>query len=320
MAVLGIDVAKKKLDVALLQEGKFRSKVVSNDATGYSALVAWVQRWSAEPPHACLESTGTYGEGVATYLADRGWTVSVVNPAQIKAYGESELVRTKTDRADAKLIARFCESRRPRAWQPPPRSVRELQAWVRRLDALLELEGQERNRLDTADAVIRPSIEAVLKALTAEITAIRKRIRDHINQDPDLRQKRDLLDSIPGVGPATIAHILADLADITRFDSAKQVTAFAGLTPKERQSGTSVRGKPRLSKIGHRRLRRALYMPAVVALRHNPVLKAFAERLHNAGKSGKVVVCAAMRKLLHIIYGVLKTQTPFNPQLHRLAS
>lgn len=316
MAVLGIDIAKQKFDVALLHQGKFRTKVFSNDAAGCAGLVKWIERFGISAPHVCLEATGIYGEAVATCLADLGWLVSVINPAQIKAFGESELLRTKTDRTDAKLIARFCESRRPPAWQPPPRSIRELQAWVRRLDALLDLEGQEHNRLETADAVIRPSIEAVLKALRIEIAAIRKRIRDHIDQDPDLRQKRELLDSIPGVGPATIAHILADLSDVTRFEGVKQVAAFAGLTPRQHESGVSVRGKPRLSKIGHTRLRRALYMPAVVALTYNPVLKAFAARLRKAGKSGKVVVCAVMRKLLHIIYGVLKTRTPFNPQLH----
>ncbi|MGH3627018.1 MAG: IS110 family transposase, partial [Sciscionella sp.] len=138
-------------------------------------------------------------------------------------------------------------------------------------------------------------------------------IKDHIDRHPDLKNKSELLRSIPGVGETTLASILAYLPDTSLFKSAKQVAAWIGLNPRQHQSGSSVRGRTFLAKTGHATLRKALYMPALVACRYNPVLKAFYERLVAAGKNRKAAVCAVMRKLVHMIFGVLKHQQPFNP-------
>ncbi|WP_434113898.1 IS110 family transposase [Methylocaldum sp. GT1TLB] len=313
---IGIDIAKAKFDAAALRNGKYKTKVFQNTPEGFRAFLAWLQAFPT--PHVCLEATGRYGEGLALFLVDHGLAVSVVNPAQIHAFGQAELSRTKTDKSDAKRIARFCLSQRPLLWQPPPPAVRPLQALVRRLESLLEMRQMEKNRLDGADPTVRPSIEAVLATLDAEIAATQQRIREHIDHDPDLRQRRDLLDTIPGLGDATIPVLLAALGDVHRFENARSVAAFAGLSPKEHQSG-KWKGHTRLSKTGDALLRKALYLPAIVARRHNPLIRAFCERLKAQGKNGKLIVGAAMRKLLVLAYGVLKSGRPFDPN-HGLAS
>jgi len=313
-AYLGIDLAKAKFDVALLRpDEKIRSKAFPNTAAGHTELLAWLARQHAGPVHACMEATGTYGDALAERLADAGLTVSVVNPAAIEAYGRSQLARTKTDRTDARLIAHFCATQRPAPWQPLPREVRELQAYVRRLDALEGMRQQERNRLaaEPTQAAVRTSIQHVIDLLEEEMAALRGRIRAHFDQHPGLRAQRDLLTSIPGIGEATAAVLLGELGPITRFECASACAAFVGLVPREGVSGTSVRRKPVLSKLGASPIRKALYFPALVAMRYNPVLKAHRERLLARGKHKMVIVGAIMRKLVHLVYGVLKNGQPF---------
>lgn len=310
---IGVDIAKAKFDVAAWIDGKYKTKAFPNTPAGFEAFLTWVRPFA--PAHVCLEATGRYGEALATFLVEQGIAVSVVNPAQIHAFGKAELNRTKTDKSDAKLIARFCQLHRPPAWQPSPPAIRELQALVRRLDDLMAMRQMERNRQDGADATVQASLARVLALLEAELKQTRAAIHDHVDQHPDLRQQRDLLDTIPGLGEATIAVLLASLGDIHRFDNAKQVTAFAGLSPAQRQSG-KYQGQTRLSKTGDALLRKALYLPAVVAGQHNPIVRAFCERLKAKGKAGKVIVCAAMRKLLTLAYGVLKSGRPFDPNLN----
>lgn len=322
LPVLGIDIARRKMDVAVRAKGRtgaFKFKTFANEVAGFSALAAWLAGHGLKIVHAVMEATGSDGEALAVWLTDAGHRVSVINPAQIKGFGQSLLVRNKTDKADSRMIALFGEAHRPPPWQPPAPEVRQLQAWVRRLIALQDLKTQEDNRLPTANAVVQPSIQSIIAVLTNEIYTVKQRIRDHFNQHPGLKAQADLLDSIPGIGEATIASLLAFLGDVSRFAHAKQLAAFAGLTPRQFQSGSSVRGATHLSKAGNPWLRRALYMPALTAVRHNPLIKAFYLRLRANGKPAKSALAACMRKLLHIIFGVLKSQTPFNPN-HPLPS
>lgn len=311
---LGIDIAKPKFDVALLAGKKFKTKVFANTPKGFAELAQWLERQQVVRLHACMEATGSYGEALAEFLVDSGHTVSVVNPAQIKAFGRSLLTRNKTDAIDARLIAQFCARNQPPAWQPLPLEVRTLQAMVRRLAALQTMRRQEQNRLDTAHPTLQQPIQKHLDFLSAEIQALKDEIRKHIDRHPDLRGRRDLLETIPGVGEATIANVLAFFI-IDRFKNARQLAAFIGLSPRQHSSGSSVRGRTRISKTGDASLRAALYMPAVVARTHNPVIRAFCLRLEQAGKAKLAAIVAAMRKLVHIIFGVLKSGTPFNPQL-----
>jgi transposase len=263
-----------------------------------------------------MEATGVYWEAVARFLSAKGLTVSVVNPAQTKAYGTSCLVRTKTDKADAKLIASFCAERNPAPWQAPSEAELTLRALVLRLNALQTMRTQESNRLDVSRDAVRDNIQHHLAWLDAEIKHLAKAINAHIDNHPGLKQQRDLLDTIPGLGERTIAIILAYYANTGRFANSRQAAAFAGLDPRQYESGSSVKSKPTLSKAGHAFLRKALYMPAMVALYKTVWGKQFKERLALSGKPPKLIIGAMMRKLIHVAFGVLKSQQPFNSVLH----
>lgn len=315
---LGIDIAKAKFNVCLLQlNNKLKHKVFPNTEAGFEQLSSWLSTQGTEHVHACLEATGNYGEALSLYLHGHGHTVSVVNPAAVKAFAASRLSRTKTDRVDAELIARFCFAQQPPAWIPPAPEVRELQALVRRLEALIEMRVAEENRLSSGLTVpaVRTSVEEMLTHLKQQIARTEKLIRQHINKHPGLKQQSELLASIPGIAQTTAALLLAEVPNIKQYRSARQVAAFAGLVPRERQSGSSVRGRVRLSKIGNARLRRALYFPAITALRCSSFFQHWANGLRQRGKSKMSVIGAVMRKLIHIAYGVLKSGLPFDPEI-----
>lgn len=314
---LGIDISKRKFDACLIREGgRLRHRGFPNTADGFAQLSAWLTKYKAGQVHACLAATGAYGEALSTYLHDAGHTVSVINPAVIKSYGESRLSRAKTDKADATLLARFRAERRPPAWRPLPAEVRELQALARRLDSLLEMRQMEANRLEVAGTqAVRESLAEHVAYLDGEITRTQQLIRSHIDSHPGLRGQRDLLLSIPGIGETTAAKLLGEIMDVKLYRSARQLAAFAGLAPRLHESGSSVRRKARLSKTGAPRLRKALYFPALVAMKHNPRIKALGARLRGRGKCPMEVIGAAMRKLVHIAYGVLKSGRPFDPEM-----
>lgn len=315
---LGIDVSKAKLDCALrLANGKLRHKVLANSRDGFEALRAWLSHQGVEQCHVCMEATGVYWEAVAEFLAGiEDCTVSVVNPAQIKAFGASRMVRTKTDKVDAKLIAAFCLERAPAPWLAPSPGEQTLRAMVLRLDALQSMRTQESNRLEVAREAVKAGIGNHIAWLDAEIKTLAALIRDHMHGDPDLKDKQELLDSIPGLGERTIAILLSFYANLARFDNARQASAFAGLDPRQHESGSSVKGRPRMSKVGHSFLRKALYMPAMVALYKTAWGKRFRERLAAAGKPPKLIIGAMMRKLVHVAFGVLKSGKTFDPTLH----
>lgn len=319
--ILGIDVSKLKLDLALRRaDGKWRTKVVDNTPEGFAALATWLSKQEVSTVHACMEATGTYWEACAECLAEGGHTVSVVNPAQVKAFGQSRLQRTKTDKADARLIAEFCAAQAPEPWQAPSPAIRELRALVARRQALDAMRTQEKNRLSVARATVRDGIVAHLDYLERSIADIERLIREKIDQDPTLKAQHELLDSIPGLGEKTIPTLLAYYGGVLRFATAKEAAAFAGLDPRQHESGTSVRGKPRLSKVGHSALRKALYMPAMVATTKTAWGRAFRDRLKAAGKAPMVILGAMMRKLVHVAYGVLKSKKPFDAALHGVLS
>ncbi len=313
-SVLGIDIAKQRFEAALLvANSKIKNKSFKNTTEGYEALSLWLEKQEIQKVHACLEATGNYGEDLAIYLHEAGHTVSIVNPARIKGFAQSELIRTKTDKIDSGIIARFCLAIQPEPWIPPTPAIRVLRALVRRADSLIDMRSQEKNRISTAHESVSPLIKEHITYLDQEIERIRKQIAELIEQDSNLKRKKDLLDSIPGLGKVTIPTILAELDNLEKFNHVREVVAFIGLAPKETLSGTSIKGKPRLCKIGHVRLRKALYMPALVSIQCNPVMIAFYNRLKEKGKKGKVIVCAIMRKLVHIIFAILKSGKKYDP-------
>jgi len=314
--VLGIDIAKLKFNVCLInQQGKLKQKILANTPTGFEQLSEWLTKQGVQCVHACMEATGTYGEALALFLHQAHHTVSVVNPAAIKAFAQSRLSRTKTDRVDAELIARFGLAQAPPRWTPLPPEVRELQALVRRLESLIEMRVMEENHLSSGITVdrVRQSVEELLNHLNEQSKRCEELIRTHISNHPRLRRESELLDSIPGIAETTAALLLSERVDIQQYSSARQVAAYAGLVPRERHSGSSVRGRTRLSKIGNARLRKALYFPAITALRCSEFFQTWAEGLLQRGKSKKSVICAVIRKLVHVAYGVLKNGKAFDP-------
>lgn len=321
---VGIDVSKRKLDVALLNDaGKVKSKSLANDPSGFAALMTWLKERGAESvsTHVCMESTGSYSEACATALADAGWLVSVVNPAQPKLFGQSELNRNKTDEMDAALLARYCSKMEPAAWQPPPLEYRKLRSLVDRVQALKDMRQQEANRLEaTSERAAQESITEHLTWLDARITELGKDIDDHIDSNKDtLSKDSELLTSIPGIGKTTAAKVLGLLGDLRRFSSGKALAAFIGVTPRRHESGTSVRGRTSIGRAGHPRIRHALFMPTLVAAKHNPIIKAFRNRLVAAGKPKKSAALASMHKLVHLMHAIVCNGVAFDSRFGRMA-
>lgn len=320
LATLGIDISKAMFHVELSVNEKLRHRRFGNHQEGFKELCAWLAKHKAGQVHACLEATGRYGDDLAMNLYQTGQVVSVINPAQIKAFGQSELLRNKDDRPDAGLIRRFCEKQQPAAWQPPAPQRLELRALTRHLENLHDTRQQQLNRLEgeKAKAVLK-SLRKLVSQLDREVERTEQQIQDHLESDPDLHRQQQLLASIKGIGKLTAAKLLAELEDIARYKSARQVAAYAGLTPRNSRSGT-LRGKTRLSKTGNARVRKALFLPAMVAKRHNPIVRSFCQRLTHNGKNKMQVIGAAMRKLIHIAFGVLKSGKYFDPDHELLVS
>jgi transposase len=312
---LGIDVSKDSLDVVVWDEQGGKHQIFSNSPEGFVRLAHWLISQKVGQVHACLEATGQYGEGVAEYLYAAGHAVSVVNPLRIKRYGESKLHRNKTDKADAALIAEFCLKENPPLWQPLPDDVKQLRQMVRRLDDLQRNYQQESNRLQSGvdNEWVVEDLQNHLQELHKRIRALKAAIQQFIAKTPELKQQSDLLVSIPGIGKLTAARLLAEIGDIRSFEDAPQLAAYAGLNPKGARSGSSVRKKSRISKEGRAFLRYILYMPALVARRCNPIIQAFCDRLALRKLPQMAIIAAAMRKLLHLVFGVLKNQQAFDP-------
>lgn len=312
---IGIDMAKDTFVAAIVINEKENVKQFNNNTKGFNSFMAWLKKSIDGDFHFCMESTGKYGNALAIFLHQHEFKVSVVNPARIKYFMKSQLSRNKTDSIDAKMIMRYCDFFNPELWKPEPKEIQELQALVRRLDTLGRIKLQEQNRLENADEIVKDSIVSNINSLIDEIKKIEDQIKQYINNNSILGQKDKLLKTIPGVASKTTNKVLAFLNNVeNKFDNAKKVAAFVGLNPQQSQSGTSL-NYSHLSKTGSSDLRTMLYMPALSAIRCNPILKAFYERLLDKGKPKKVAICAVMRKLLHIIYGVLKSNQPFNEQL-----
>ena len=314
-AYLGIDIAKASFEVELQAGPRRRGRGFSNDAAGFDALSHWLVKQGAGRVWAGQEATGRYGQALAHYLSGQGHAVSVVNPLRIKAYGDSKLKRAKTDRGDAALIADFVRRESPSLWTPPSPEQQQLRDLVRRVADLQQMRQQERNRLEagTDSPHVADSLQLLVDVLTTQIQALQQTIEAHLQAHPALQRTSRLLCSIPGIGRLTAVRLMVELPDIQAFDNPKQLVAFAGLAPSVHHSGTSVHRRAHTSRKGNAVLRTQLFMPALVALRHNPVIQALQHRLQRAGKAKMVIVVAAMRKLLHLVYGILKSGRPFDP-------
>jgi transposase len=305
--ILGLDVSKAKLD-ACLRLPQPRTCTVPNTPAGHAQLLAWAA--PGGDLHLCLEATNTYGQAIAHYAHAAGHTVSILQPLAVKRYAQATLARNKTDRLDAALIADYGHTQQPRAWTPPAPAQAALQAQSRLRTELIELRLGLVNALATAHPAVQPNLRATIRSLQTQITKLDGQLATTLRRDPVLAAQAKLLRSIPAVGPVLCAGLLAELPAELR--DARAATAYAGLNPRQHDSGSSVHGRTTLSKIGNARLRRLLYVPALTALQHNPVLRAQAERLAAKGKPGQVRVGAVMRKLLCLCVGVLRSGQPWN--------
>jgi transposase len=313
---LGVDVSARWFDVARGSE----VKRFPNTAPGIAACLGWVAGFG-QPARIGLEATGTYHLPLATALYEAGHTVLVCNPLSIARYSEAVLARTKTDATDARRIARFCETHELVPWRPASPAHQRLHALVATRQALLQQLQQLRNREGAAGFTACQALVAELQApVVAALTAqVDRELAQLAAAETPLGTRLQTLVSIPGLGRTTAATILASLP-VERLATRRQVAAYAGLCPRERTSGSSVRGRRRTGPVGPAALRKALYLPAVVAMRANPALRAFAERLRAAGKRPKVVVVAVMRKLLELAWTLLRSGQPFSVSQGPLAS
>jgi transposase len=317
---LGIDVSKLTFDAALLvADGESLSAKFPNTPAGFERLAAWLEKNGGAGAPACLEATALHWKALATWLHEGGAVVSACNPLAIHAYAGAQLKRNKTDESDALLIARYGAKEEPRPWRPLDPAYDALRELFRRRDQLRATIGAERNRLGAGyqHAEVLESIRETIEALERQAAKLEARMEAHVRADARLSAQRKLLRTIPGIGPVAALAILSELGDLTRFDDARQVAAFAGLTPGEHRSGTSVFGSNAITRMGSSRLRRVLYMAAVSASTVDAEAAALVHRLVAPGESQRPGLVAVMHRLLRLAYGVLKSGRPYDPELAR---
>jgi transposase len=303
--IVGIDVAKDRLDVAVRPTGEMF--VVGRDAEGLDALIARLKPLA--PAVIAVEATGGFETVVTANLGAAGLPVVVVNPAQVRAFAQALGKRAKTDPIDAGVIARFVEATKPEIRPLPDEETRllaDLVARRRQIVAMIVAERQRQKRL--ANKRLQKSIARLLAALQKELSSLETDIDDAVRGSPAWREAEDLLASVPGVGKTIARTLLAELPELGRLDR-RQVAALAGLAPWTRQSG-QWRGKSFIGG-GRAAVRSALFMGAMTAARHNPELKAFRDRLVHAGKPKIVALVATARKLLTILNAILRDRRPW---------
>jgi len=319
----GVDVGKQELWV-VLQGRKPRSFVHSK--AGVKSMVRWCRKVVGEATlHVCMESTGVYSHAAAVQLIDCTDTVvSIVNPAQIAAFAKAQLRRSKTDGVDAAVILQFAQTQAPPLWEPEPKAVQQLYGLVNQADAIRRSLRQWSNRrhaqsyLADLPTAVKQSQRAIERALERQLDKLEAAIEELVTKDAMLKQQVELLCTIPGIARLSAVRMLAYGKGHLTQRSRKALTAHAGLAPQHRQSGSSIRGKSRIAKAGDRRLRTALYMPALVAIVHNLVLKQFYQHLLEMGKPKMVALVACMRKLLLIVRAMLINKKPFDPEIYHL--
>jgi transposase len=303
---LGIDVSKARLDACLLPEGEAFS--VPNDQAGIDALLVRLQR--ARPELVVLEATGKYERPAAAAIAARGIAVAVVNPRQARDFAKATGRLAKTDKVDARLLARFAQAVDPRPSVLPDEEARALQAILVRRRQLLEMIVAEKNRSQMAPEAVAERIRAHIRWLEKELERADGELDEAVQESETWRANEELLRSVPGAGPVLARTLLAELPELGTI-APKRLCALVGVAPFNRDSGT-LRGKREVWG-GRAPVRAALYMGALVATRHNPVLREFYGRLLAAGKPKKVALVACMRKLLSILNAVMRDRTPWHP-------
>jgi len=316
--VAGVEVSAKILVVALKVNGQLRTPEFANTATGHQQLIGFLLKHS-RCVRVCLESTGLYGLDVALALhAEPEIEVRVANPRSVRHFAQAMMQRSKNDPLDALLLAEYAQRMPFQVWQPPSLPGRQLCALTRSIHQLTEMCTMQKNRLHAAAAtattpkfLIR-ELQRSLAQLQKSVQRLTQKALQLVRSHAQLRQQLELLDSLPGVGELSALYLLGELVLLSPDFSVREWVAYAGLDPRQYKSGDSVEKKIRISKVGNTHLRRALYMPVLVAARHDPHFRAHYRHLLAKGKLGMVALVALMRKLLHGIFGVLKSLQPYD--------
>lgn len=319
LARVGIDVSAKELVVALERAGAaLQESTFTNDAAGHRKLIKHVTKNDFRA-QVCVEATGVYHLDLCLALHGANKIeVMVVNPRAAKDFHRAQLQRSKTDRVDARSLLEFLRRMDFALWEPPRNEILQLRGLSRRIQALLVNRAQEKNRrhadevVEDTSPVIRQSIERHIAALEDEMETLAQAATDLIQADRQLAQRFAHLISVKGIAKASAITILAELAVLPEDMKVRQWVAHAGIDPRCSESGSSVRSQVRISKVGNRHLRRALFLPAMVASQHEPQVKAYYQHLLERGKKPLQALVAVMRKMLHAIYGMFKNECDFD--------
>jgi transposase len=304
---VGIDVAKAQLDIALRPTGE--RWAVPNDATGIAALVGRLQ--AVQPTLMVLEATGGYHRAVVAALAAAALPLIVVNPRQVRDFAKATGQLAKTDALDARAVAHFAEAVRPALRPLPDAQTAELRALLARRRQLIAMRTAEQNRLENASPRLRADIVVHIAWLEQHVATLDDDLDTTRRASPVWRERETLYRSVPGIGPVCARTLVLDLPELGAL-SRQRIAALVGVAPFNRDSGT-LRGT-RTTWGGRAHVRATLYMSTLVAVRYNPVLKAFYQRLCTAGKAKKVALTACMRKLLTILNAMVKHQKPWQAQ------
>ena len=311
---VGVDISKLKFDAQILLQEKFHHREFENNPSGCKSFLTWINKYS-QSTWVCMEATGHYSELLANFLYDHKVSVSVVNPFQIKYFAKARLNRNKNDILDAKTIAEFGMLMRPELYTPRCPKQQQIRESIQLIDALKKQRIQLQNKLESIQSKsIKKETQAIINLLKKRIDKLEKTLENEIKNDEAFVRLVELLESIQGIGRMSAIKLLAYFPDISNFKNAKQLAAFIGVSPRQRKSGKFV-GKTCLSKFGDSRLRTVLYMPALVLKKPSSYLSPFIQRLEKNGLRPKAIIGALMRKLVHIIFGVLKNNRPFDPAL-----
>jgi transposase len=313
---LGLDIAKHKLDACLRVGTRSQHQQFDNTPAGLKALRAWCQRLGQPAPRTVFEATGCYGDLAAQTLHVAGWFIHLANPRRIKDYARSLGRRNKTDRIDADLIAAFGQTRVLPRWEPPAPALQVLRALLRRLADLQGLQQAELNRQDAAasSVLVTKSLARVQRALAKEIAQLEGQLAAHLHAHRDLLADVERLCAVPGLGLKSAWWLCAEVP--RHLPNARAAAAWLGVSPRVRQSGTTLRATAPVGSDGNRHLRRVLFMAAMTARRCNPRLRAFADRLAANGKSKLSVIIAVLHKLLKIAFAMLKEHSSYLPDHH----
>lgn len=322
---VGVDIAATSATAVWMEVDQRVSTpyTFAQSATAYRALQARLVADGLPPEQVLvvLEATGSYWMRLATSLAQAGFAVSVINPAQAHHFAKALLKHAKTDAIDAHTLARLAAVLQPAAWTPPPTIYAELEQRLTQRDSLLHLRQQVANQLHAliqqpvVIAAVQTRMEQLLATFDAQLVELTAELEAALHQDEAWAAAYARLRTIPGVGLVTAVALLVTTLAFSTCPTPEAAAAYAGLAPQPRLSGTSLRGRARLVQTGNARLRTALYLATLSAARHNPAIRPFYDRLRAAGKPPKVARCAAARKLLHIAWVVVTKERNFDPTL-----